>query len=350
MPDTLRSDIILTWRVAALCGVLWGCALAGLERSVELGEWSGIEHFANALLGLLGIWCVTGFGWAALSKLAEPDGTRIGLVVIWLVGSLFFTTVQIALFWVPYLNIFDEIRNFPLDGLFSHILWTNGFYGGLYLVGYTTFSRSLRSRRHVSRLHRVLSEESALLSEARLRTMQSQLQPQVLVEALATAKTRYGHCPVAADQLVDHLISFLRTASTVSSARLPTLNNELQLAAAYVRLQAAIKEPLSTWTAKTNAAVPKLPFPQRVLVPVIEELGRKALSVELSSGHRFNRFYVQVKATHPTDFPQMPLRVASAIDKDRAHDGAALAWTFSTSQIDHGLTWTATAAKPPPGH
>lgn len=340
----IRVGPVLDWRIAMLCGLLWGCALAGLELSVEFGEWPGLRNLANAAIGLIGIWGLTGIGWAGLTRLGEPAARTAVCVALWLSGSFAFTALQVAAFkFTPFARFFAEISNFPTEAIAVHVLWLNAFYGGIYTVGYVVFGRSVRSHRLVSRLQRVLGDEAALASEAGLRSARTQLQPNILIEALAAAKVNYRHRPAAVEAIVEQLIRFLRAASATHADRGASLAKELALAAAYLKLQAALRDRLDGWTVELADPTPALPFPPRLLVPTIERLGQDATTLVLTSGYSADGFVVQLSATRQRAARSGPDPLEVTLSPPLP---TALPWTFSSTTIDTAHHWTATAISP----
>ena len=322
-----------------LCGVLWGCALAGLELSVEFGEWPGLRHLADAAIGLFGIWCLTGIGWTFLSRLVEPLGRRGLAVAAWLAASILFTLIQLAAIVAPiFERFFGEVGDFPRDAIAVHVLWLNAFYGAIYMIGYVLFARSMRSRRRVSRLQRILTQDAARLSEMNLNAARAQLQPQILIDALATAKTRYRRNPATADHLVERLILFLRAATRLNGLGQASLGNELNLAACYMSLQSALRDPFGDWTVDLASPTPALAFPPRVLVPLIERLGESAARLRLQSGYTSDGYFVQVSATGRRSGRAL-------VKRDFPPLANAKPWTFRTTKIEAGLQWTALAAR-----
>ncbi len=333
MNDRARQEPVFGWPAAVLCGLLWAGALTSLEMSVELGE--GMRA-VNTLLQLMAVWCATGIAWAGAARLLEPYAPTSLLIVAWVVMAITLSVGQselISLFkFVPA----TDLRRFPFETLFVHILWLNAFYGGLYFTGFVGSSRVLRSRRRVARLNRVLSEEAAQLGEARLRALRGQMQPRMLIDVIGALKDRYARDPVQADELVARLIAYLRAATRAPLFGDSTIAAELQLAKCYVELQAALSPDAAGWRVDLAIPAPAHAFPTQSLLPLIENLGREAVVVELSSRPHGDGFAVCVRAIGARG------GALQRIAPDMAHRAPA-PWRFETSILDNATTWTAIA-------
>jgi signal transduction histidine kinase len=81
-----------------------------------------------------------------------------------------------------------------------------------------------------------IAEAARLLAEAKLRTLQAQIEPHFLYNTLANVVSLIGSDPVRARHMLERLIDFLRASLSASRAESATLGGEIDLARAYLDL------------------------------------------------------------------------------------------------------------------
>jgi LytS/YehU family sensor histidine kinase len=116
-------------------------------------------------------------------------------------------------------------------------LWINLFYGGLLMMAY---SLTLRRERTRSLLHAnavARNRTQTILDEARLQALQRQVDPALLLSSMGELEKRYRTEPDGAERLLETLVEFLRCAMPGLREPVSTVDTELRLARAYVRLQ-----------------------------------------------------------------------------------------------------------------
>jgi hypothetical protein len=237
-PRTGAAPEAQGWLTPLICGVLWGCALTGIETLREPPAGLPAGTMAAFLLSMTASWCLAGVGWAVAAEFAARRPSPGRLVLIWVSGALVLTGLQAA---VDIIDLFgggqgvSEVlgAQLPLDARLSHLLWLNAVFGGLYVAGYAGFQRAVRSRRRLAWLQRALSDEAALLEEARLHSLRGSLEPQILLQAVRALRARYEADPTAADLLLDRLVAYLRAAIGSGGAQPFTANREPRAAQAY---------------------------------------------------------------------------------------------------------------------
>lgn len=81
-----------------------------------------------------------------------------------------------------------------------------------------------------------IAEAARLLAEAKLRTLQAQIEPHFLYNTLANVVSLIGADPARARHMLERLIDFLRASLAASRADHATLGSEIDLARAYLDL------------------------------------------------------------------------------------------------------------------
>ncbi len=115
--------------------------------------------------------------------------------------------------------------------------WLCLFYGGLLMA---VCSLTLRTERTRSLLHAnamASSRTEALLDAERLQALQTQIDPNLLLESLDELQQRYRVAPGSAERLLETLVEFLRDAMQGLRDPVSTLQAEVRLAKAFAKLQ-----------------------------------------------------------------------------------------------------------------
>ena len=247
-----RRRRILAW------GTAWGIAITLVEQLPFTPDevWATVSMLSWWLTNwLTPVWCLTGcmFVWVA-DHAARQHNIR-GSLLGWLTVAVTSAIVQ------PFLSnrVPTWIREFlptaaavtthgamrmpllplnpPTMSLTVYNLWINLFYGGLLMMAY---SLTLRRERMRSLLHTnavARNRTQAILDEARLQALQRQVDPALLLSSMGELEKRYRNEPDRAERLLGTLVEFLRCAMPGLREPTSTVDTELRLARAYVRLQ-----------------------------------------------------------------------------------------------------------------
>jgi hypothetical protein len=283
-----------------------GLLLGGIISLMELIEQPMAGTSPSVMWDFLsakgGYWMGVGVAWAIFVQLAEP---RFGAVALTILGLLASVAMSVALLiptamsrvaWFGASGSGDSMTGvLPMDARFAHLLWTIGFYGGLYLAIFTGVRHAARSRKVLERMRQARDESAILLKEGQVEAFRRQLQPRAVTEALAALKALYRSDPARADDLVDRLVGFLRPAVQSLRGEETTLAAELDLAERFLRLRSATTGETSTILAPSCPA-PKAPFPPRLLVPAVEHFCLAGHRVRLTMGRRDDGFRVDLEA------------------------------------------------------
>lgn len=244
-----RRRRILAW------GTAWGIAMTVVEQlAFTPGEaWATASMLLWWLTKwLTPVWCLVGCIFVWVADRAVRQHKILDSVVGWL------TVAVISAIGQPFLSIRVQtwIREFlpdaaaltahgagqiplhpPTISLAVYNLWINLFYGGLLMMAY---SLTLRRERMRSLLHATAvarNHTQAILDEARLQALQRQVDPALLLNSMGELEKRYRNEPDRAERLLEMLVEFLRCAMPGLREPISTVEAELRLARAYVRLQ-----------------------------------------------------------------------------------------------------------------
>jgi signal transduction histidine kinase len=168
-------------------------------------------------------------------------------------------------------------------------LWETTFYGALLVVARIFTLRVERSRHlsHQSAMAR--SRAEAMLDAARLEALQSQIDPNLLLDSMQELEQRYRASPERAEALLEALVEFLRYAMHGLRVPVSTLEAELQLARAFSRLQQE-RGLDGRWriVEETGPPTTLFKFPSLLMLPLMAlgGGGRPMLRVRAVGGHR----------------------------------------------------------------
>lgn len=130
--------------------------------------------------------------------------------------------------------------------------------------------RRVASEVEAARQQEQIAEAARLLAEAKLRTLQAQIEPHFLYNTLANVVSLIGPDPARARDMLERLIDFLRASLSASRAEHATLGAEIDLARAYldlltVRMGARLRFRIDVDTACLDAVIPPM-----LIQPLVE--------------------------------------------------------------------------------
>jgi signal transduction histidine kinase len=129
-----------------------------------------------------------------------------------------------------------------------------------------------------------IAEAARLLAEAKLRTLQAQIEPHFLYNTLANVVSLIGTDPARARHMLERLIDFLRASLAASRAEHATLGAEIDLARAYldllaVRLGARLRYRIDVDDACRAAAVAPM-----LIQPLVENAIMHGIEPKVAGG------------------------------------------------------------------
>jgi sensor histidine kinase YesM len=189
--------------------------------------WKGwVQH-------LVELWIAYAFAFLLLAWLRWRSGTWIPsrpLALVVLAGPLFGAALAVPVALLP---------STPEDRTSAAIL---GHIGVAYLFALTLTLMQLsfglvlqRQRRQAETRQRALLLEREVLA-SRLSVLQAQIEPHFLYNTLANVQALTRKDPAAAEQMLMHLIDYLRNAMPAMRSTRSTLGREFQLARAFLSI------------------------------------------------------------------------------------------------------------------
>ena len=121
-------------------------------------------------------------------------------------------------------------------------------------------------------------------SEARLMLLQSQLEPHMLFNTLATLRALIAVDPPRAEAMLDRMVDFLRATLLASRAPLHPLSAEFARLADYLALMAVRMGPRLAYALELPPDLADTPVPPLLLQPLVENAIRHGLEPHVAGG------------------------------------------------------------------
>ena len=250
-------------------------AIAALQYAFEPDR--SYEHpLVYSLATGITIWMLIDLGRHLVPSAAEtgwPQGSAgIGLSVIGIIGGFFIGTL-VGDAWFGWSTWADapgrnHLRNAILITLMAGVSGSYYFYA----VNKSAY------------LERKMREARSHASEAQLKLLQSQLEPHMLFNTLANLRVLIGIDPVRAQQMLDHMIAYLRATLNASRATTHTLQAEFDRLRDYLELMAIRMGPRLAYTLELPPDLAQQLVPTLLLQPLVENSIQHGLEPKIEGG------------------------------------------------------------------
>jgi signal transduction histidine kinase len=267
-------------------GVTWGAAVGIVEylTVAPLDDWGSLQQLFFWLLHwLMPYWCAVGFLFVRLADRHEDMAQR-GRFIASFISLCAITAALQPLLSIGLIRLtthaFPGLERYAGDATLAqwsswstlslYQLWETSFYGGL-LVAARIFTMRVGRADHL--LHEnamARGRTEGLLDAARLQALQSQIDPNLLLDSMQELEQRYRASPERAERLLEALVEFLRYAMHGLRVPVSTLHAELQLAHAFSQLQHE-RDVKSAWRIVEESTPPATPFkfPSLLILPLM---------------------------------------------------------------------------------
>ena len=260
----------------AVAAVVLNTVIA-LAITVVSGESFAVNLLYSQFIGLL-IWGLIDGGRFALHPGGWPGARTMTALVIGavLVAYPLGSAIANALLGRPLLI---GLNNFPRATLgFVLMSLSAGGFGAYYFT-----SRELLARARLAG-----EEAQRQASEARLKLLESQLEPHMLFNTLANLRALIGTDPERAVAMLDRLNDFLRATLKASRADATagqhTLADEFARLRDYLELMAVRMGPRLRYTLELPEALSRQRVPPLLLQPLVENCIRHGLEPSVGGG------------------------------------------------------------------
>lgn len=251
-----------------LSGKSWGQALG--EEIVFCGSWWAI--------GVLVFWLCTWLHREPPSRVRLVAGLAAGAIGVMLLEPALLLSAQLVSAWIAALHSGQSLEVAAIakkwPGMFLNLFGFNLLiYGGVVVAWYAvTYYRDLQERRVEA------AEMRALLQQAQLQALRSQLNPHFLFNTLHSIAELVHENPRLAEQMLLRLSDLLRKALHSSGAQEVSLEEELGFVKDYLEIeQLRLGDRLSVaWDIEPDALAARVP--SLLLQPLIENAIRHGIA------------------------------------------------------------------------
>jgi hypothetical protein len=133
-------------------------------------------------------------------------------------------------------------------------------------------------------LERKMGEVRKHADEARLKLLETQLEPHMLFNTLANLRALIGVDPVRAQQMLDHMIAYLRATLGASRATTHPVQAEFDRLRDYLELMAIRMGPRLSYAIELPADLASTPMPTLLLQPLVENSIQHGLEPQVRGG------------------------------------------------------------------
>jgi hypothetical protein len=226
------------------------------------------------------IWAIIDLGRDLFPSSAEtgwPQGLAgLGLVVGGIVGGYFagnFVADKLCLFFSFY-------PPGPAPDKEAH-LRTSVLITGLAGIAGSYYFYSVNKSAY---LQRKMTEAHKHANEARLKLLETQLEPHMLFNTLANLRALIGVDPQRAQGMLDHMIAYLRATLNASRAATHTLQAEFDRLRDYLELMAIRMGPRLAYSLELPPDLAQHPVPALLLQPLVENSIQHGLEPKVGGG------------------------------------------------------------------
>jgi len=182
--------------------------------------------------------------------------------------------------------------------LSDYLCRTNGWYAGtplnheadlrtsilITILAGLTGSYYFYSRIRGNYLERKMGEARHLADEARLKLLESQLEPHMLFNTLANLRALIGADPPRAVGMLDHMIAYLRATLDASRSATHSLQSEFDRLRDYLELMAIRMGPRLAYSLELPPDLAQHPVPALLLQPLVENSIQHGLEPKVNGG------------------------------------------------------------------
>jgi hypothetical protein len=133
-------------------------------------------------------------------------------------------------------------------------------------------------------LERKMGEATKHANEARLKLLETQLEPHMLFNTLANLRALIGVDPQRAQGMLDHMIAYLRATLSASRAATHSLQAEFDRLQDYLELMRIRMGPRLAFSLELPAELADQPVPALLLQPLVENSIQHGLEPKVEGG------------------------------------------------------------------
>jgi len=282
-PASTRRNLVYTALWSSLIGMtLTALFFAMNPRGVSprLPGLLGLTLLTSNTIGFLIHGALAGLRWAFPAASARRTwAMRTCQVLLIEASAVIGFTVPDAL--LRGANPFSALL---IDGALAPILPMGLMVTALTMAILATNERRMKRENAAALQQQQIAEAGQLLAEARLRTLQAQIEPHFLYNTLSNVVSLIGSEPERAKHMLERLIDFLRASLSASRAEQATLGAELDLAGAYLDLLAVRMGARLRWRIEASDSCRELKIAPMLIQPLVENAVMHGVEPKMEGG------------------------------------------------------------------
>ena len=232
------------------------------------------------------------------STLVHSQLIGIGIMALSMVAHRLFLEESDSRTRFVLVNVACAAIGFPVGLLLARLVlglplsgapWLDGIDGWT-AAGLTTLTASLgftlhfRSRARLAALAHRAAEDARRAEAARLGLLRAQLDPHMLFNTLANLRVLIAADPSRAQDMIDHLVPFLRATLDGSREDGWTLEQEFEELRHYLEIMAIRLGPRLRFEMRLPPSIPPVEVPALLLQPLVENAVRHGIEPSLPGG------------------------------------------------------------------
>ncbi|MGO4479798.1 sensor histidine kinase [Massilia sp. 2TAF26] len=281
-PASTRRNLVYTALWSSLIGIALTVlfALTGARSAVPIPKLLGMTLLTSNTIGFLI------HGGLALLRRAFPAAAARRSWAMRACQVLLIESCAVLGFTVPdaLLRGVNPFRALLIEGALAPILPMGLVVTAITMAILATNERRLARETAAAQHQQQIAEAAQLLAEARLRTLQAQIEPHFLYNTLANVVSLIGSEPDRARHMLERLIDFLRASLAASRAEQATLGAELDLAAAYLDLLAVRMGPRLRWRIEADEGCRDMKIAPMLIQPLVENAVMHGIEPKVEGG------------------------------------------------------------------
>jgi signal transduction histidine kinase len=281
-PSSVWRNLVYTALWSSLIGVALTALflLMGARPAGSLPTLLGLTLLTSNTIGFLIHGSLAALRWAFPAAAARRSrAMRACQVLLIECCAVFGFTVPDAL-----LRGADPVAALLRDGALVPMLPMGLVVTGLTMAVLFTNERRLARETAAALQQQQVAEAGRLLAEARLRTLQAQIEPHFLYNTLANVVSLIGSEPEKARHMLERLIDFLRASLSASRAEQATLGAELDLAAAYLDLLGVRMGARLRWRIEADERCRGMQIAPMLIQPLVENAVMHGIEPKVGGG------------------------------------------------------------------
>jgi signal transduction histidine kinase len=216
--------------------------------------------------------------WAAFgTRLAAPAGLALAVIAGCLAGQA--TAILVAEEVMGVERLPGKGYAYLMGLVRGPMLWW-----GLAAAAWYAMKRAEAHAAEVAHAQLAGEELRASSAEARLQALQAQVEPHFLFNTLAHVKSLYRRDPARGRHMLDRLLDYLRAALPQVRQAATTLEQELELARAYLDIQQIRIGGRLAFSIEVPGEIARLRFPPLMLLTLVENAIKHGIAPQTEGG------------------------------------------------------------------